>query len=214
MVKVGEVQDACVRLTSACGRLVETMSGDSRPLDVLNSANNCVSWAVSMCGVLELSLVAVMVRKVYVNALKYQTKVCLDKQIIDGRVIPKYTAYAGTEQKYDKNMPFMPAEMGSIFFLPGNKVASELQRDETMVHELIADFARERNWLGSYTNGLLRLSLFSEIGEICNELEWLDPDKELDQRKKDAVAMELADVTIYLFHIIRENSIEALERPE
>lgn len=84
---------------------------------------------------------------------------------------------------------------------------TEWKENLASVHTAVEEFARERGWLDKYSNKLLQISLGAEVGELGQELEWVAPDTEISLEKKSAIARELADVGIYLCHIIRVNSL-------
>jgi hypothetical protein len=206
MVKVGVVQDGLMGLACQCGDLVKQMASGGECSNIVSSANACLVLAGEMCTLMEISLVGIMFRKIYINSLKYEKSGCLDAMIADGRIIPKYTAIVKTGSKFDD--AFIPPTMEKKFLVSNNGNQQEMEETGRMLHEVIERFSAERGWLGKYSNALLRVSLFSEVGEVCDELEWIDPSKDLTKEITSAAAREIADVSIYLFHIIRLNSMK------
>ena len=70
---------------------------------------------------------------------------------------------------------------------------------------LLRDFARERDWEKFHTPKNLAMALAGEAGELVAEFQWLTPsDSErigLSQEQMAAIAMEIADVQIYLLRL-------------
>lgn len=69
--------------------------------------------------------------------------------------------------------------------------------------ELIADirsFADERNWEQFHSPKNLAMALIVEAGELTEHFQWLSQEQSrmLPSAEKDKVAMEMADVLIYL----------------
>jgi hypothetical protein len=72
-----------------------------------------------------------------------------------------------------------------------------------VVSNIVFQFTKERNWLDKYTVDLVAESLFTEVGEMCSVIEWIDTTSSNIASVRERVAMEVADVCIYLFHMAR-----------
>jgi NTP pyrophosphatase (non-canonical NTP hydrolase) len=70
---------------------------------------------------------------------------------------------------------------------------------EKLSAELTA-FARERDWEQFHSPKNLCMALAGEAGELLEHFQWLTEGQSatLDEAKKEAVALEMADVLIYL----------------
>ena len=71
------------------------------------------------------------------------------------------------------------------------------------IESLTADlraFAIERDWEQFHTPKNLAMALVSETGELLAEFQWLttEQSEKLDEKQREAVAEEMADVLIYL----------------
>jgi NTP pyrophosphatase (non-canonical NTP hydrolase) len=74
-------------------------------------------------------------------------------------------------------------------------------------------FARERDWEQFHSPKNLSMALAGEAGELLEHFQWLSEQQSanLDLNKKDAVAMELADILIYLVRLAERLEIDLLE---
>ncbi|MGD2082400.1 MAG: nucleotide pyrophosphohydrolase [Chromatiales bacterium] len=64
----------------------------------------------------------------------------------------------------------------------------------------LRDFARTRNWEQFHSPKNLAMALAGECGELLEHFQWLSEEQSyaLAGDKREAVAMELADILIYL----------------
>ncbi len=76
----------------------------------------------------------------------------------------------------------------------------------------LRDFARERDWEQFHSPKNLAMALAGETGELLEHFQWLTEQQShsLDRDKKSAVAMELADIQIYLLRIAERLDIDLL----
>ena len=67
---------------------------------------------------------------------------------------------------------------------------------------LIRDFAKTRDWEKFHTPKNLAMALVGEAGELVAEFQWLTPEEStksaLGPEQLEAIALEIADVQIYL----------------
>ncbi|MFM8856392.1 MAG: nucleotide pyrophosphohydrolase [Actinomycetota bacterium] len=70
---------------------------------------------------------------------------------------------------------------------------------------LLRDFAQRRDWGKFHTPKNLAMATTGEAGELAAEFQWLTPEESrrenLSSEKLNAVAMEIADVQIYLLRL-------------
>jgi NTP pyrophosphatase (non-canonical NTP hydrolase) len=74
------------------------------------------------------------------------------------------------------------------------------------LHQLSArlrDFARERDWEQFHSPKNLSMALIAEAAELVEHFQWLSEAQsyQLADDKREAVAMELADILIFLLRI-------------
>lgn len=64
-------------------------------------------------------------------------------------------------------------------------------------------FARERDWEQFHAPKNLAMALAGEAGELLEHFQWLSAaqSEQLDAAKREAVALELADILIYLVRL-------------
>ena len=71
--------------------------------------------------------------------------------------------------------------------------------------ELIRDFAAKRNWQMFHTPKNLAMAVAGEAGELVAEFQWLTPSESeresLTSENLQSIAMEIADVQIYLLRL-------------
>lgn len=80
----------------------------------------------------------------------------------------------------------------------------------------LRDFARARNWEQFHSPKNLAMALIAEAAELVEHFQWLteDQSQDLDPAKKEAVAMELADILIYLLRCAERLDIDLLAAAE
>ncbi len=74
------------------------------------------------------------------------------------------------------------------------------------LHELrdsLRRFAEERDWEQFHTPKNLAMALAGEAGEVIEHFQWLSAEQSaaLDDRTREEVALELADVMLYLVRL-------------
>ena len=67
----------------------------------------------------------------------------------------------------------------------------------------LAEFARERDWDQFHAPKNLAMALAGEVGELLEHFQWLSEQQSanLPAETKEAVALELADVLLYLVRL-------------
>ena len=71
------------------------------------------------------------------------------------------------------------------------------------LQEHIRKFADARNWHEFHTPKNLAMAVTGEAGELASEFQWLtaEESKNLSREQLGAVAMEMADIAIYLLRM-------------
>ena len=82
--------------------------------------------------------------------------------------------------------------------------------------ERLMAFVAERDWAKFHNPKNLAMALVAEAGELVAELQWLTPEEadRLDAAKHEAVAMEIADVFIYLLELCERLGIDPIDAAE
>ena len=82
-------------------------------------------------------------------------------------------------------------------------------------HRLLA-FAKAREWEQFHSPKNLSMALIAECAELVEHFQWLSEaqSSELSDEKKQQVAMELADILIYLVRIAERLDIDLLQAAE
>jgi len=74
-------------------------------------------------------------------------------------------------------------------------------------------FAQERDWEQFHSPKNLSMALAAETGELLEHFQWLTEEQceNLDADKKEAVALEMADIFIYLVRLSERLDINLLD---
>jgi len=74
-------------------------------------------------------------------------------------------------------------------------------------------FARERDWEQFHSPKNLTMALAGEAGELLEHFQWLTEAQsaELDPARREAVAMEMADILIYLVRLAERMDIDLID---
>lgn len=74
-------------------------------------------------------------------------------------------------------------------------------------------FARARDWEQFHSPKNLSMALAAESGELLEHFQWLREEQSstLDPEKKEAVALEMADILIYLLRLAERLDIDLLD---
>ena len=72
--------------------------------------------------------------------------------------------------------------------------------DLNQIQQRLDQFAQERDWEQFQSPKNLVMALAGEAGELLAEFQWLSEDqsRQLDDEKREAVALEMADIFNYL----------------
>jgi dCTP diphosphatase len=83
----------------------------------------------------------------------------------------------------------------------------------TDLTQALRDFAAERDWEQFHTPKNLAAALAVEAGEVLEHFQWLTPEQSaaLPEAERARVALELADVLLYLLRLADRSGID-LER--
>jgi len=79
--------------------------------------------------------------------------------------------------------------------------------------DTLADFARQRDWEQFHSPKNLSMALIGEAAELVEHFQWLteEQSKNIDTDKKDEVALEMADILIYLIRTAERLDIDLIE---
>jgi hypothetical protein len=194
-------------LAPAVHLLTEMMFKQDSCVSPMSNTLNVIS---GMCATIGVSLVQIFKWKMGLNAIKYPA-VETNHIVASVRSIPKYTEIShATKYKEDNANPlFLQATSGKL--LTQAYILQEVVDREQQLHSMLHDFAKERGWLDQYSVSGLALSLWAEFGEVCSALEYCKSGG-VEFTLKTAVAKELADLTIYMFHFARLKGISLSKR--
>lgn len=88
--------------------------------------------------------------------------------------------------------------------------------DLTILINKLRAFSRERDWSQFHSPKNLASALSVESGELLENFQWLteEQSRDLNEAQKNAVAMEIADVFIYLLQLCDALEIDLLRSAE
>lgn len=74
-------------------------------------------------------------------------------------------------------------------------------------------FARERDWEQFHSPKNLSMALAGEAGELLEHFQWLNEAQsaDLDEEKKAQVALEMADILIYLIRLSERLGVDLID---
>lgn len=77
----------------------------------------------------------------------------------------------------------------------------------------LLQFARERDWEQFHSPKNLAMALAGEAGELLEHFQWLSEpqSQQLTDDKKDAVALEMADILIYLLRLAERLDVDLVD---
>ena len=89
--------------------------------------------------------------------------------------------------------------------------------DQSSYDELqqrLKKFATDRNWEQFHSPKNLAMALSGEAGELIEHFQWLTEEQsyQLDEDKKQEVALEMADICIYLFRLAERLDINLIDK--
>ena len=83
----------------------------------------------------------------------------------------------------------------------------------TQLNRRLKAFAQVRNWEQFHSPKNLAMALIAECAELVEHFQWLSEEqsRQLPPAKKEAVALELADILIYLIRCAERLDIDLIE---
>ncbi len=94
-------------------------------------------------------------------------------------------------------------------------IDTQPQRQDSLIElrDLARRFAEERDWGQFHTPKNLAMALSVEVAELAEHYQWLPTgaDHELDQRKREGIRHELADVMLYLVQLADRHGVDLRE---
>jgi NTP pyrophosphatase (non-canonical NTP hydrolase) len=77
----------------------------------------------------------------------------------------------------------------------------------------LLEFARERDWEQFHSPKNLSMAMAAEAGELLEHFQWLgeEASKQLSAGKRDEVALEMADVLIYLIRLSERLDVDLVD---
>lgn len=90
--------------------------------------------------------------------------------------------------------------------------------DDSLIRlrDALRAFAAKRAWEPFHTPKNLAMALTGEVGELVEHFQWLTPEESaaLGPEQRDAVALEMADVLLYLIRLADVSGVDLAEAAE
>ena len=82
-----------------------------------------------------------------------------------------------------------------------------------LLRKQLADFAQQRDWEKFHSPKNLSMALIAEAAELVEHFQWLTEEQstQLDADKQQEVALELADILIYLIRTADQLGIDLID---
>lgn len=86
--------------------------------------------------------------------------------------------------------------------MASEKIVSAPANDSlAQLTEAVRTFAADRDWDQFHTPKNLAMAMMVEAAEVAEHFQWSEAGEEISPAKRDAVAMEIADVLLYLLRL-------------
>jgi NTP pyrophosphatase (non-canonical NTP hydrolase) len=84
------------------------------------------------------------------------------------------------------------------------------------LNQRLKAFAQSRDWEQFHTPKNLTMALIAECAELVEHFQWLTPQQSMNlpQEKHEEVALEMADILIYLIRCAERLDIDLIEAAE
>ena len=86
-----------------------------------------------------------------------------------------------------------------------------MSTDFESMQDRIQQFVDERDWSQFHSPRNLVLALVSEVGELADLVRWKSDDQELSSEEKQAAALEIADIAIFLVRLSKVIGIDLIQ---
>ena len=88
------------------------------------------------------------------------------------------------------------------------------QKSYDALQQRLKKFAVDRNWEQFHSPKNIAMAISGEAGELIEHFQWLTEQQsyDLDADKKQEVALEMADIFIYLFRLAERLDINLIDK--
>ena len=163
---------------------------------------------ISTTSILGLDLAVLVQKKILVNEKKYPIHLC--QMETETKKYTCYSSVTGIERDSDVPLgleinPVRPDANHLSLTIHHQSNMDRFQRLLLDLQHRVTDFSKVRGWLRNYDLHTLVCSLFSEMGELVELIQWKDKSSlKTYNDVREGLARELADITIYSLHMLRE----------
>jgi NTP pyrophosphatase (non-canonical NTP hydrolase) len=195
-LSVADVQAAILKWALAVASLGPCVLPKKEKGHGAQCMRDCLLGAIGICRQCGYPFLLVLKRKMELNRKKYIPGLCRERSDIMKYTVDSHVSGVGEAENKNKQVVFAEDPIGA---------REDVHSLDSAARELW-EFANERNWLSKYNETSLMLSIHTEMGELCEVLQWADGRLDfgtIAHDKKNQLASEIADVTLYLLHLCR-----------
>lgn len=103
----------------------------------------------------------------------------------------------------------------AVFTMPASIIDGHRPMQDSLdnLNQRLIAFAQERDWEQFHSPKNLSMALIAEAAELVEHFQWLSEEESyrLDAAKREAVAMEMADILIFLLRCAERLDIDLVE---
>ena len=205
MAKIGDLKSCLLELVVAVSGICSRCShGEEITADITDNIVQVLNRLFEISDMFGLKLNMITLNKLEVNNRKYQSDLCQDE-------VKRYWSLSkSTGITKEKQPEILTAECMSDS--PQDSHVEFLTELPTIVQK-VENFVKERNWEHVYTSTSVALAMVGEVGELCDIVTWRSDSEDICSLKPkvlEAIAQEIADVTIYTLHMCRVAGVETV----
>jgi len=193
-----EISNAIFALAGSIGLLAQNI------VDIqANMITDVLHQVFILAGKLNVNLVMAVEQKIEINKLKCPKELCHKEVAIKKHT--ECTQSTGIKNDSDVKLNITAWSKTSV---PLEIVRSNFQQHLPVLLASATECSMERGWIGSYSTQSLVCSLFCEMAELMELIQWKDMSNiDTYGEARDGLTRELADITIYCIHFGRELGI-------
>ena len=198
MENVGDLQQEIRNIGYSIGELIKAMKPAGQGF-IDKKVDKVLGGLFAICQMMRMNPAEIIIRKLEINTIKYDEQECRSQ-----KEIKKWTEFSHKTGITEKTvLPIIYTETKKQTSINARQQFAEACGEIAAKVEI---FARNRKWLDKYNENSLALSLYAELGELAEVVQWEEqgsPVESLSVKKKNELALEMADIFIYTLHVCR-----------
>lgn len=198
-----EITKLAALITNLTTEIVRNETASTQSKSIALHTVSVIAQLINMSSMISMVASDIIQAKMKLNHRKYNETECRKRtDIFKWTEISQTTGVYESNQSIltDTNNTFTDHKTNCLLFF------STFKGNAT----IIRTFAENRGWINKYSMNSLALSLLAELGELSETMQWEDPKrkiKTLTRETLNKIAMEMADLFIYIMHLCREKNV-------